>query len=152
MDEIDRAIISELEADGRISNVELADRVRLTPAPCLRRVQRLEAAGVIRGYRAVIDPAAVGRGFEVIVDVDLNNQISNVEAFERTLSGFDEVAEIHRMFGSPDYLVRIAVEDLDAYERFLTAHVLPLPGILRVNSRFTMKTVKSADTRPRTAQ
>ncbi|MFC4336574.1 Lrp/AsnC family transcriptional regulator [Salininema proteolyticum] len=142
MDEIDRAIIAELEQDGRISNVELADRVRLTPAPCLRRVQRLEADGVIRGYRAVIDPESVGRGFQVIVDVDISNEIGNVEAFERTLSDFDEVAEIHRMFGSPDYLVRIAVEDLDAYERFLTRHVLTLPGIMRVNSRFTMKTVK----------
>lgn len=135
-------------ADGRLSNVELADRVRLTPAPCLRRVQRLEAEGVIQGYRAVVDPAAIGRGFEVFIDVVLTNDLASVSVFEETLAGLDEVVEVHRLFGTPDYFVRVAVADLVAFERFLTEHVLPLPGIQKVASRFTMKTVKAAEARP----
>ena len=145
MDDIDRAIIAELMADGRISNVELADRVRLTPAPCLRRVQRLEAEGVITGYRAVVDPAAIGRGFEVIIDVTITNDLESVSAFENRMAEREEVVEVHRLFGMPDYFVRVAVADVVAYERFLTEHVLPLPGIQKVTSRFTMKTIKAAD-------
>lgn len=145
MDDIDQAIIAELMADGRISNVELADRVLLTPAPCLRRVQRLESDGVIKGYRAVIDPAAIGRAFEVFIDVVLTNDLASVSTFEDTLAALDEVVEIHRLFGTPDYLIRVAVADLVAFEKFLTAHVLPLPGIQKVSSRFTMKTIKAAD-------
>jgi len=145
VDDIDQAIIAELMADGRISNVELADRVLLTPAPCLRRVQRLESDGVIKGYRAVIDPAAIGRAFEVFIDVVLTNDLASVSTFEDTLAALDEVVEIHRLFGTPDYLIRVAVADLVAFEKFLTAHVLPLPGIQKVSSRFTMKTIKAAD-------
>ncbi|MBO1269746.1 Lrp/AsnC family transcriptional regulator [Arthrobacter cavernae] len=145
MDKIDRAIIMELMRDGRISNVDLADKVNLTPGPCLRRVQRLEESGTILGYRAVVDPAALGRSFEVILDVDINAfDRESVYAFEEAMAGFGEVTEIHRMFGSPDYFVRIAVRDLEAYEEFLSGHVLTLPGIQKVASRFTMKTIKSA--------
>lgn len=144
MDKIDRAIIAELLRDGRISNVDLADKVNLTPGPCLRRVQRLEESGTILGYRAVVDPAALGRTFEVILDVDLNAfDRQSVYGFEDAMAKFDEVTEIHRMFGSPDYFVRIAVNDLAAYEEFLSENILTLPGIQKVASRFTMKTVKS---------
>ncbi|NEW36909.1 Lrp/AsnC family transcriptional regulator, partial [Nocardia cyriacigeorgica] len=117
MDSLDRAIIAELESDGRLTNVELAGRVGLTPGPCLRRVQRLEADGVIRGYRAVIDPGSIGRSFEVLLDLTLEGQdATTVARFEETMTGLDEVRELRRLFGTPDYFARVAVEDLDAYE------------------------------------
>jgi DNA-binding Lrp family transcriptional regulator len=143
MDAIDRAIIAELERDGRLTNVELAQRVGLTPGPCLRRVQRLEADGVIRGYRAVIDAAAVGRSVEVLVDISLEAQDADtVERFERTLTEAEEVVELRRLFGSPDYFMRVAVADLAAYETFLRRRVMTIPRIKGVTSRFTMKNLK----------
>ena len=146
MDSMDRAIIAELVRDGRISNVELAERVHLTPGPCLRRVQRLEQDKVIRGYRAVVDPAALDRGFEVILDVELTVfDRETVYAFEDAMAAMDEVVEMHRLFGSPDYFVRIAVKDLPAYESFLTERVMSLRGLQKVSSRFTMKKIKSVD-------
>lgn len=144
MDGLDRAIISELEHNGRISNVELAERIGLTPGPCLRRVQRLEADGVILGYRAVVSPSAVGRDFEVLLDVDLDGfRRATLMEFEQTMESFDEVLEVHRLFGTPDYHVRVAVENLEAYEQFLTGKVMAIPGIANVNSRFPMKSIKS---------
>src|ERR1700749_1332281 len=109
MDSIDRAILSELQRDGRLSNVELAERVRLSPSPCLRRVRALEEAGVIRGYHADLDPAAVGRGFEVTVHVELTlKDRATVESFEAGIAALDEVVECRRMFRVPDYVVRVA--------------------------------------------
>ena len=144
MDRTDRAIVAALLADGRMTNVELADRVNLTPGPTLRRVQRLEADGVIQGYRAVVDPDAMGQGFEVLVDIDLLvNDRATVQRFEDALTAFDEVVEVQRLFGSPDYFVRVAVADLEAYERFHMEKVLQVPGIRRASSRFRMKTVKA---------
>ncbi|MGW6005804.1 Lrp/AsnC family transcriptional regulator [Oerskovia enterophila] len=143
MDAIDRAIIDELTREGRLTNVELALRVGLTPGPVLRRVQRLESDGVILGYRAVLDPAAMGRSFEVLVDIDLTTQeAETVEHFEQTLAAAPEVVELRRLFGTPDYTVRVATPDLPAYEEFLSRRVLTIPGVGRVNSRFTMKVIK----------
>ncbi|MFF7653105.1 Lrp/AsnC family transcriptional regulator [Streptomyces sp. NPDC007983] len=145
MDAMDHAIIAELERDGRLTNVELAHRVGLTTGPCLRRVQRLEADGVIRGYRAAIDPTAVGRSFEVLLDVTLDSQdAETVEYFERTLTQAGEVLELRRLFGSPDYFVRVAVADLAAYEAFLSQHVMTIPRVKNVTSHFTMKNIKPA--------
>ncbi|GAB2650099.1 Lrp/AsnC family transcriptional regulator [Kribbella swartbergensis] len=143
MDAIDRAIIAELTRDGRLTNVELANRVGLTTGPCLRRVQRLEADGVIRGYRAVVDPVAMGRSFEVLLNITLEaNDAEAVDRFEQTLVALDEVTELRRLFGTPDYFVRVAVADLTAYEAFLSQHVLPIPRVQRVTSAFTMKVIK----------
>ncbi|MGW0817277.1 Lrp/AsnC family transcriptional regulator [Streptomyces viridiviolaceus] len=144
MDGIDEAIIVELERDGRLTNVELAQRVGLTTGPCLRRVQRLEAEGVIQGYRAVIDPTARGRSFEVLIDLSLEAQdAETVERFEDTLTKAPEVRELRRLFGAPDYFVRVAVADLAAYETFLSQQVMTIPRIKNVTSHFTMKTVKT---------
>lgn len=129
-------------------NTVLADQVNLTPGPCLRRVQRLEADGIIVGYHAQVDPVAISQGFEVIIDLELTRfDRASVEHFETTMAAFDEVLELFRMFGSPDYLARIATADLPTYETFLTEHILTIPDIRRVSSRFPMKTVKSL--RPR---
>ena len=107
-------------------------------------MQRLEAEGVIVGYQAQIDPAAIGQGFEIILDVELIRfDRDTVDHVEATMAGFDEVLELYRLFGSPDYFVRVAVPDVTAYESFLTERVLTIPGIHRVSSRFPMKTVKS---------
>ncbi len=144
LDDTDHAIIDHLRRDGRLSNVALAEAVHLTPGPCLRRVQRLEAEGVIQGYAAQIDPAALGRGFEVILDVELSAyDRGTVDGFEARMVAFDEVVELYRLFGSPDYYVRVAVADLEAYERFLTEQVMTNPGVSKVSSRFAMKVLKS---------
>lgn len=144
LDDVDRAILEHLREDGRLSNVALADSVHLTPGPCLRRVQRLESDGVILGYAAQVSPEALGRAFEVILDVDLTAyDRGTVEHFETTVAAFDEVIELNRLFGSPDYFVRVAVSDLEAYEHFLTEQIITIPGVSKISSRFTMKVLKS---------
>jgi DNA-binding Lrp family transcriptional regulator len=144
MDKLDRAIVAELQRDGRLSNLELASRVGLTPAPCLRRVRRLEEDGVIAGYTAVIDQDSIGRGFEVIIHADLvAKDLATVEAFEDRVAAMSEVAELRRMFGIPDYVIRVQVADLAAYERWLTTQLMGDPAIARVDSRITMKTIKT---------
>ncbi len=145
MDKIDHAIIDELTRHGRLSNVELAARVNLSSSPCLRRVRALEQAGVIRGYHADIEQSAAGRGFEVSVLVELSaKDRTTVEAFERRIAAMDAVVECRRMFGVPDYIIRVAVADKDAYEAFYMSELAELPGVGRVNSQFTMKLVKAA--------
>jgi DNA-binding Lrp family transcriptional regulator len=134
----------QLQQDGRLTNQELAARIGLTPAPCLRRVRRLEADGVITGYAATIDLAALGRGFEVLLQAEIaTKDLATVEAFEARVSAMDEVVELRRMFGLPDYLIRVRTADADAYERWLTTRLLGDPAISRVDSRITMKLIKS---------
>jgi Lrp/AsnC family leucine-responsive transcriptional regulator len=143
VDSIDHAILAHLQADGRLANVELAERVRLSASACLRRVRNLEASGAIAGYHAVIDPKAVGRGFQVTVHTTLilRNR-TTITAFEEAVAALDEVIECHRMFGDPDYLIRVAVADSEAYEQFLINTFADLPGMARMTSQFTMKTIK----------
>ncbi|WP_100466131.1 Lrp/AsnC family transcriptional regulator [Mycobacteroides abscessus] len=144
MDKLDRAIIDQLQDHGRLTNQELADRVGLTPAPCLRRVRRLEAAGVITGYTALVNPAALGRDFEVIIYADLvAKDLATVASFEERLVAMDEVAELRRMFGIPDYFIRVQTADLAAYEQWLSVKLMGDPAIARVDSRLTMKLLKS---------
>ncbi|MFD9075650.1 Lrp/AsnC family transcriptional regulator [Streptomyces lasiicapitis] len=142
MDRIDRAILRELQNDGRLSNQELAQRVGLSASPCLRRVRQLEQDGVIRGYRAVVDPEAVGRGFEVLVSIEVRRDRATVEAFEAALQGIPDVIEAYRLFGSPGCLLRIAVADLAAYERLWIERLTSLDGVSEVNSQIIMKRVK----------
>jgi DNA-binding Lrp family transcriptional regulator len=146
MDATDQRIIAELRADGRLSNVKLAERVGLTPAPCLRRVKRLEDDGVIIGYTALLDPVAMGHAFEVLVNVDLTHKDRDtVERFEAEVAALDEVIEVRRMFGLPDYVVRVGTPDLDTFEAFVTAGLGAVPGIAKIDSHLTMKVVKSPD-------
>ena len=144
VDRTDRAIIEQLRRDCRLTNSELADRVGLTPSPCLRRIKKLEQDGVILGYHARISPEVLGRSFEVHVDFDLTDQAqSTVERFEAALVGCPEVVEARRMFASPDYRVLVAVADLAAYERFMSRRLTALPGVARLQSHFAMKTLKA---------
>lgn len=143
MDELDAAIIAELEENARLSNLELARRVGLTPAPCLRRVQRLEREGILRGYRAVVDPKKAGRGFEVWVDIDVavNNE-QGIGDFESALTKVDEVIEARRMFGQPDYLLRVQVADSEEYDRQTIPKLSALPAVSRITSHMTMRLLK----------
>ena len=144
MDATDRRIIAELGRDGRLSNVELAERVGLSPAPCLRRVRRLESDGVILGYVAQINPRAVGRGFEVLVNVDLTRKDrATFEAFEDAVAALEEVVEVRRMFGLPDYLLRVATDSIESYETFVSTRLGELPGMDKLDSHITMKLIKS---------
>ncbi|MYT73892.1 MULTISPECIES: Lrp/AsnC family transcriptional regulator [unclassified Streptomyces] len=142
MDAIDLHILRELQSDGRLSNQELAQRVGLSPSPCLRRVRQLEQDGVIQGYRAVVDPAAVDRGFEVLVSIEVRRDRESVEAFEQALQDIPDVIEAYRLFGSPGCLLRIAVADLAAYERLWIERLTTLGGVTEVNSQIIMKRVK----------
>jgi DNA-binding Lrp family transcriptional regulator len=144
MDSIDRAIIEQLKRNCRQSNLELADAVGLTPSPCLRRVKRLEEEGIITGYHASFNAAAIDRGFEVLVDIELQDQSpATTEAFESELIAHPEVVEARRMFGSPDFEIVVATKDLSAYEQFMTTTLLRLPGIGRLQSRFPMVLIKA---------
>ncbi|KOG59012.1 ArsR family transcriptional regulator [Streptomyces griseoflavus] len=144
LDAVDREILFHLGQDGRLTNVELAKRVGLTPPPCLRRVKRLEEAGVIAGYRAVVNPESVGRGLEVFVAVEIYAQDrKSFEEFEATVASYEEVMEFRRMYGRPDYFLRVAVADHAAYEAFLTDKLSCLPAVLRLESHMTMKEIKA---------
>ncbi|GAA1720279.1 Lrp/AsnC family transcriptional regulator [Streptomyces yatensis] len=145
MDEVDRSILAVLERDGRISNNELAARVGLTPSPCLRRVRQLEETGVIRGYRALIDPAAVGRGLRVFAGVRLMRHTrAAVVAFEEEVMELPEVIACHHITGNFDYLLQVEVADLPAYEDFHANQLAALPGVGTVNSFVIMKTLDTA--------
>jgi len=135
-----------LEKHGRINNADLAARVGLSPSPCLRRVRRLEETGVIRGYRALIDPAAVGRSLRVFAGVRLvRHARAEVAAFERAVIRLPEVVNTHHVTGHYDYLLHVEVADLPAYEDFHANRLANLPGVAAVTSYVTMKTL-SADT------
>jgi Lrp/AsnC family leucine-responsive transcriptional regulator len=143
LDRLDRAILRELQADGRLTNVELAKRVRLSPSPCLRRVKSLEDRGYITGYRAVLDRPKLGRGLYVFVMVSLTSQRQeSLESFEQGVSALDEVLECYLMAGESDYLLGVAVADLDAYQWFFTNKLGELPGVASLRSLISMKTVK----------
>ena len=122
----------------------LAAKVGLTVAPCHRRLRDLEAAGIIRGYRADIDPAAVGLGFEAIVFVTLRQvDRSTMEIFESRVAGNPNIVEAQRLFGSPDYLLKVIAEDLPSYRRFYDSELTSLPGVERLTSTLVMKNLKA---------
>ena len=129
--------------DGRIPNTELAQRVGLSPSPCLRRVRALEEDAVITGYHAAVSPAAMGRGLQVLLHVDMADQRqATVEAFEAAVQNIEEVVSCRRMFGNPDYLLTLAMSGFEAYERLYISELTALPGIATTKSQFIMKMVK----------
>ncbi|GAA1119055.1 Lrp/AsnC family transcriptional regulator [Nocardiopsis composta] len=141
-DEIDRKILAELQSDGRLTLTELAERVGLSVSPCHRRVRELERGGAIGGYRAVVDAAAVGLGFEAVVFVTMRQEDRDtLLAFEAGLAGIPAVVQAERLFGDPDYLLRILTEDLAAYQRLEDDELSALPGVQRLTSTLVMKRV-----------
>jgi DNA-binding Lrp family transcriptional regulator len=149
MDKIDREILRHLQEDGRMSNLDLARTVGLSPTPTLRRVRQLERSGAIRGYRAIIDPEVVQRSFQVLVWVDLVQGTREIiEAFESALLHIPDVIEAQRLFGEPDYLLRVAVRDSAEYEHLYTNRLAALPGVRKARSQIGMKTIRQGPTLP----
>ncbi len=149
LDEIDRKILRHLQEEARMSNADLADRVGLSPAPCLRRVRSLEEGRVIRKYVTLLDPAAVNLGVTVFVQISLDLQVEDrLEIFERALMRRPEVLECYLMTGDADYLVRVVVPDVAAYERFLKDTLTRIEGVAGIKSSFALKQVKYSTVLP----
>ena len=143
MDDIDDKILQELQRDGRISNLDLAERVGLSPSACLRRVAALERSGVITGYRAVLNRTALGVGFTAYVTVGLNSHTkASQEAFERAMARAPEVAECHNITGAVEYLLRVEAADLKAYKSFHTDVLGTLPQVHAITSYVVMGSPK----------
>lgn len=143
MDAIDSKILRELEAEGRISNLQLAERVGLSPSACLRRVQALEASGVIKGYRAVLDRTRLGAGVTIFVMVGLGGQLkADSLSFEAAMASAPEVRECHNVTGSVEYLLRVEVGDLEAYKRFHSDTLGTLPQVRSITSHVSLGTSK----------
>ncbi|MBX3501909.1 MAG: Lrp/AsnC family transcriptional regulator [Alphaproteobacteria bacterium] len=143
LDKIDRHILSDLQADGRMTNVDLAKRAGISAPPCLRRVRALEKAGVIRGYHADIAPEALGFTVTVFALVGLNSQAeADLKAFETLMGSWPNVRECHMLAGEADFLVKIVAEDWDHYQRFLTTQLTSAPNVSHVKSLMVFRTAK----------
>jgi Lrp/AsnC family leucine-responsive transcriptional regulator len=144
LDAIDRRILAALQRDGRLSNVELADEVGLSPSPCLRRVRLLEEAGVIAGYRAVLDHKAAGLGLTVFVGIKVErHHEATTEALREAIRACPEVISCHIVSGEADFMLQVVAPDLDGYERFWLDTLLKLPGVSDIRSNFAIQTVKT---------
>lgn len=149
LDEIDRRILRHLQENARLSNVELADRVGLSPAPCLRRVRALERSQVIRKYAALLDPLAINLGVTVFVQIRLDLQVEGrLELFQHAILPRPEVLECYLMTGDSDYLLRVIVPDVGAYERFLMESLTRIEGVSGIKSSFALKQVKYSTALP----
>jgi Lrp/AsnC family transcriptional regulator, leucine-responsive regulatory protein len=149
LDSIDRAILAELQREGRLSNLELAQRIHLSPSACLRRVKSLEGSGVIAQYVAIVNPRAVGRhgvSFTIINLESMNTP--QLEAFERAVREQPEVLDCYYVAGSNDYLIRFTYRDAEDLERFHSDVLMRLPGVARSNSMLVLRTVKRTTALP----
>src|SRR6516165_7103478 len=149
LDTIDYRIITELQADARLSNVELAERVGLSPSPCLRRVKRLERDGYIIGYRAALNRERVGLGFSVFVGVKIDSHANErALTFEEAVCALPEVIACHLVSGEAEYFLEVVVPDLAHYQRFLIGRLLNMPIVREVRSNSAHRTEKSGDALP----
>lgn len=144
LDRIDRKLLNALQAEGRLSNTDLAARVGLSQSACLRRVQRLEAGGVIEAYGALLNAAAVGKPETVFIEITLSNQSeAALDAFERAVAASPDILECHLMAGEYDYLLRVAVADSADYERLHRKQLAAFPHVARIRSHFTLRRVSA---------
>ena len=144
LDRTDLLLLAELQRAGRQTNAELAERVHLSASACLRRVQRLEREGVIAGYRAEVDPDRLGLGLQAFVRVQLaRHDADAIAAFARHVNDWPEVVACHALTGDMDYLLQIAVADLEHFSRFLLDNLLAQAGVADVNTSFVLRTVKA---------
>lgn len=152
MDALDQEILSILQDDGRATMTDVAARVGLSLSACHRRVRDLEGAGVIAGYRAVISPGAVGLGFEALVFVTMDrSDVSTVAEFERAVAELPGLVSAHRLFGEPDYMLRILTADIAGYQALYDDQLGSLPGVRRCTSTMVMKSIGADGTVPLTA-
>jgi len=143
LDVVDLKILTELQRDGSLSNVELAKRVHLSPSPCLARVKALEQAGVIDRYVALANASLLGLGLNVFISISLKEQSKEALAtFEQRIAEHDEVMECYLMTGDSDYLIRVALPDIAALEKFILEQLTPIPGIEKIRSSFALKQVR----------
>jgi len=151
LNRIDRRILEILQGDGRLSNLELAERVNLSPSACLRRVRALEEGGVIRRYAALVDPGKVGLGLRAFVTVKLEKRgRMPTDAFTQAVQDWPEVVGCHSTTGDMDYLLRVHVADLEHFSRFVMDSLLKHPGVLDVKSSFVLEEVKETTALPLT--
>lgn len=143
LDALDLRILRELQTDGSLSNVELARRVGLSPSPCLARVKALQDSGLIRQYVALLDAKQLGLHLNVFISISLKHQTrAALEKFEARLCTRDEVMECYLMTGDADYLIRVAVADMAALERFILEQLSPMPEVEKIRSSFALKQVR----------
>ncbi len=143
LDNIDRRLLAELQAEGRVTNVDLARRVGLTAPPCLRRVRALEEDGVIRGYHADLDPSKLGFAITVFAMVSLRSQAEeDLRAFENHIKELPEVRECHMLNGEIDFILKIVSRDLQSFQEFLTSKLTPAPNVASVKTSLTIRTAK----------
>ncbi|TDM06571.1 MAG: AsnC family transcriptional regulator [Ideonella sp. MAG2] len=149
LDAIDRLILSELQVDGKLSNVELAARVHLSPSACLRRVKRLEEEGVIAHYAALLNPKAVGQHGTSFTIINLETMSTALlEAFEQAIRNEPQILDCYYVAGANDYLIRFSYRDAEDLERFHTEVLMRLPGVERSNSMLVLRTVKKTTALP----
>lgn len=142
LDDKDRLILDLIQEDGRITNADLAQRVNLSPSACLRRVQALHASGLIAGTVTLVDAQAAGLGCTVVVEVALERQAEEaLDAFERAVQASVDISECYLMAGEADYLLRVSCRDTADFERIHRQVLSRLPGVARLRSRFTIRTV-----------
>jgi DNA-binding Lrp family transcriptional regulator len=143
LDQIDRRLLAELQDDGRMTNVELAQRVGLTAPPCLRRVRALEDEGVIKGYHAELDPSKLGYAITVFALVSLKSQAEEaLRQFEDHMRTLPEVRECHMLNGEIDFILKIVSRDLQSFQEFLTSKLTPAPNVASVKTSLTIRTAK----------
>ena len=142
LDKVDRKILKLLQADGRMSNADLAEAINLSPSSCLRRVRQLEESGVIDRYAMLLNPAAIGKPTSIFVEISLKSQSEEaLNAFEQAVANCPEVMECYLMAGDSDYMLRVEVADAADYERIHKGVLSRLPGVSRIRSSFTLRTV-----------
>ena len=160
LDAIDRRILAILQKDGRLSNQDIADRVSLSPSPCLRRIRRLEESGVIRGYVALLEPSMLGLGLLAYVNVRLEkrggvlasagmkNPQTHAESFREAVREWPEVVACDAMTGEMDYLLRVQVEDMAHFSRFVQDELLHHPSVIDVKTSFSLERIKETTALP----
>lgn len=143
MDAVDIRILQELQENSKLTNLELAARVNLSPSPCLARVRALEKAGLIDRYVTLLNPLKIGLGVSVFIQIGLEKQVEKaLETFEASMNRYSEVMECYLMTGESDYLIRVVVADVQALERFIVDELTPIPGVAHIRSSFALKQVK----------
>jgi Lrp/AsnC family transcriptional regulator, leucine-responsive regulatory protein len=149
MDATDQEILRHLQTDGRLPNATLAERVHLSPSPCLRRLKRLEEDGTIRGYRAILDRRKIGLGLTVFVEVKVSGHSQHgAQEFEAAVAAIDEIVGCHIVAGMADFLLEVVVPDLAAYEQLLLHTLLELPGVTDARSNISIRTIKETGQLP----
>ena len=142
VDAVDKRILAELQADGRLTVTELAERVRLSVSPCLRRLRALEASGAITGYRATLGATALGLGFEALVFVTMRgSDRESIAAFEEAVAEVPQILTAQRLFGAPDYLIRVVTRDLRSFQELYDTRLSTLPAVQNLSSTLVMKSV-----------